>query len=136
MLAKLKEYIVVCILTESPLTESDLKKIQEKVIGSKPHYWEEYEPGVILAFYLIKWGGRTKSLKLTAGIGSLKKKDTPFSGVGVAKAVGELVTETNWYGKILTCPFGDAVNQAIKKAREDSERSGAKDAPVTEGQAP
>jgi hypothetical protein len=42
--------------------------------------------------------------------------------MGVDKAVGELVTETNWYGKILTCPFGDAVNQAIKKARDDSEK--------------
>lgn len=124
MLAKLKEYIVVCIYSRAPLTGSDLARVNEKIAASKPHFWEEYEPGVILAFYLIKRGGRTRSLKLTAGVGALRKPETPFSAIGVAKAVGELVTETNWYGKILTCPFGDAVNQAIKKAREDSERLG------------
>jgi hypothetical protein len=42
--------------------------------------------------------------------------------MGVDKAVGELLTESTWYGKILTCPFGDAVNQAIKKAREEADR--------------
>jgi hypothetical protein len=122
MLAKLREYLVVCIHSKAPLAGLELRRLQERITASKPHYWEEYEPGIYLAFFLIKRGGRTKCLKLLASARLLKNPGTPFEGLGVDKAVGELVTETNWYGKILTCPFGDAVNQAIKKAREDGER--------------
>ncbi len=122
MFAKLKDYIVVCIHNKTPLTGLELRRVQERITASKPHYWEEYEPGIFLAFFLIKRGGRTKSLKLTTSARLLRNPGTPFEGLGVDKAVGELVTESNWYGKILTCPFGDAVNQAIKKAREDGER--------------
>jgi hypothetical protein len=122
MFAKLKEYIVVCIHSRAPLAGLDLRRLQERITAAKPHYWEEYEPGIYLAFFLIKRGGRTRSLKLLASARLLKNPGTAFDGLGVDKAIGELVTEANWYGKILTCPFGDAVNQAIKKAREDGER--------------
>lgn len=132
MLAKLKEYIVVCIHSTTPPTGADLSKLQEKIIASKPNYWEETEPGVFLAFFLIKRGGRTKSIKLTAGVGSLRKPGTAFYGLGVAKAVGKLITESNWYGKIITCPFGDAVNQVLKKAREDAEKGTSSEARAKE----
>jgi hypothetical protein len=122
MLAKLKEYIVVCVHSKTPLTGVDLRILQDKILASKPHYWEETEPGIFLSFYLIKRGGRTKSLKLTAGAGSLRKAGTVFQELGIGKTVGELITENNWYGKILTCPFGDAVNKAMKRAREDAEK--------------
>ena len=124
MLAKLREYIVVCMYNKTPFADIDLRRLTERIIAARPHYWEEYEPGVYLAFFLIKRGGRTRSLKLTASARVLKGPGTPFEDMGVDKAVGELVTETNWYGKILACPFGDAVNQAIKKAGEDSEKYG------------
>ena len=123
MLAKLKEYIVVCLHNKTPLSDLDVRRMKERIIASKPHYWEEYQPGIYLAFFLIRRGGRTRSVKLTASGRVLKGPGTPFENMGVDKAVGELVTETNWYGKILTCPFGDAVNQAIKKARDDAERN-------------
>ena len=126
MLAKLKEYIVVCIHCTTPLAGSDLATLQERIVSSKPHYWEELEPGIIAVYFAIRRGGRTNSLKLTANLGTLKKSGTAFYNIGVAKAVGELVTETNWYGKIITAPFGDAVNQAMKKAREDVEKSNTK----------
>jgi hypothetical protein len=122
MLAKLKDYIVVCIHSDTPLTGVDLRILQDRIRASKPHYWEETEPGIFLSFYLVKRGGRTKSLKLTSGAGSLRKVGTAFENVGIGKTVGELITETNWYGKILTCPFGDAVNKAQKRAREDAEK--------------
>lgn len=122
MLAKLKEYIVVCLHSKKPLTGIDLRMIQDKINASKPHYWEETEPGIFLSFYLIKRGGRTKSLKLTAGAGSLRKPGTSFENLGIGKTVGELITESNWYGKILTCPFGDAVNKALKRGLEDAEK--------------
>ena len=122
MLAKMKNYIVVCMHNKTQLSDLDVRRLKERIVASKPHYWEEYEPGIYLAFFLIKRGGRTRSIKLTAGVRVLKGPGTPFENMGVDKAVGELLTETNWFGKILTCPFGDAVNQAIKKAREDAER--------------
>ena len=122
MLANLKDYIVVCIHSKSPLAGIDLRMLQDKIRASKPHYWEETEPGIFLSFYLIRRGGRTKSLKLTAGAGSLRKAGTVFEELGIGKTVGELITEGNWYGKILTCPFGDAVNRALKRAREDAEK--------------
>jgi hypothetical protein len=122
MLAKLKDYIVVCIHSKTPLTGIDLRVLQDKIRASKPHYWEETEPGIFLSFYLIKRGGRTKSLKLTAGAGSLRKAGTVFEEIGIGKTVGELITESTWYGKILTCPFGDAVNKALKRASEDAEK--------------
>jgi hypothetical protein len=122
MLAKLKEYIVVCLHSKTPLTGMDLRILQDKIRATKPHYWEETEPGIFLSFYLIKRGGRTKSLKLTAGAGTLRKPGTVFEELGIGKTVGELITESNWYGKILTCPFGDAVNKALKRAREDAEK--------------
>jgi hypothetical protein len=122
MLAKLKDYIVVCIHSKTALTGVDLRVLQDKIRASKPHYWEEIEPGIFLSFYLIKRGGRTKSLKLTAGAGSLRKAGTVFEELGIGKTVGELITESNWYGKILTCPFGDAVNKAMKRAREDGQK--------------
>ena len=125
MLAKLKEYIVVCIHCKTPLTGSDLMKLRDKILASKSHFWEETEPGIFLAFFLVKRGGRTKSIKLTAGAGSLRRPGTSFSEMGVSKAVGELITETNWYGKIITCPFGDAVNKALKRAREEAEKEGS-----------
>ena len=123
MLANLKEYIVVCIHCTIPLTGSDMATLQERIASSRPHYWEELEPGIIAVYFAIRRGGRTKSLKLTASLGSLKKPGTAFYNIGIAKAVGELITETNWYGKIITAPFGDAVNQAMKKAREDADKS-------------
>lgn len=123
MLAKLKEYIVVCIHCPNPLTGSDLAKLQEKIVSSRPHYWEELEPGIIVVYFAIRWGGRIKSVKLTASLGTLKNLGAVFHDIGIAKAVGELITETNWYGKIITAPFGDAVNQAMKKAREDAARA-------------
>jgi hypothetical protein len=123
MFAKLKEYIVVCIYSKAPLSELDLRRLNERITASKPHYWEEYEPGTYLAFFLIRRGGRTRSLKLTASLRVMRIAGTAFESLGVEKAVGELVTESTWYGKILTCPFGDAVNQAIKKAQEDAERN-------------
>jgi hypothetical protein len=133
MLANLKEYIVVCLFAKDPLSDLDTRRLRERIVASKPHFWEEYEPGVYLAFFLIKRGGRTRSLKLTASVRVLKGPGTPFENMGVDKAVGELVTETNWYGKILTCPFGDAVNQAIRKAREDADRDfGRKEKKVEE----
>ncbi|MGA3246348.1 MAG: hypothetical protein ABSE41_17145 [Bacteroidota bacterium] len=122
MSAKMKEYIVVCMHNKAPLSDLDVRRLKERIVASKPHYWEEYEPGIYLAFFLIKRGGRTKSIKLTAGVRVLKGPGTPFENMGVDKAVGELLTESTWYGKILTCPFGDAVNQAIKKAREEADR--------------
>lgn len=122
MFAKLKDYIVVCIHNKTPLSGFELKRLQETILSSKPSYWEEYEPGVLLAFFLIRRGGRTKALKLTASVRVMRIPGTPYEGLGIEKAVGELVTESNWYGKVLTCPFGDAVNQAIKKAREEAER--------------
>jgi len=122
MLAKMKEYIVVCMHNKAPLSDLDARRLKERIIASKPHFWEEYEPGIYLAFFLIKRGGRTKCVKLTASVRVMKGPGTPFENMGVDKAIGELLTETNWWGKILTCPFGDAVNQAIKKAREDAER--------------
>lgn len=120
MLAKLKEYIVVCIHCPTPFAGSDLTKFHERIIASRPHYWEELEPGIIAVYFAIRRGGRTKSLKLTAGLGTLKKPGTVFHDMGIGRAIGELITETNWYGKIITAPFGDAVNQAMKKAREDT----------------
>lgn len=122
MLANLKDYIVVCIHSKTPVSGIDLRMLQDKIRASKPHYWEETEPGIFLSFYLIRRGGRTKSLKLTAGAGSLRKAGTAFAELGIGKTVGELITESNWYGKILTCPFGDAVNKALKRAREDAEK--------------
>ncbi len=132
MLAKLKDYIVVCIHSKTPLAGIDLRVLQDRIRSSKPHYWEETEPGIYLAFYLIKRGGRTRSLKLTAGAGSLRKVGTVFQDLGIGKTVGELITESNWYGKILTCPFGDAVNKALKRAREDAEKGSAQ-TPTGEG---
>ncbi|HTY39372.1 MAG TPA: hypothetical protein VMH23_19805 [Bacteroidota bacterium] len=121
MFAKLKEYIVVCLYNKTPLSDLDTRRLQERITASKPNYWEEYEPGIYLAFFLIKRGGRTKSVKLSASARVLRGPGTPFENMGVEKSVGDLVTESTWYGKILTCPFGDAVNQAIKKAREDAD---------------
>ncbi len=121
MFAKLKKYIVVCMYSKDPLADLDVRRLHKRIIASKPHYWEEYEPGVYLAFFLIKWGGGTKSLKLTASVRVLKIPGTSFENMGVERAMGELLTESTWYGKIMTCPFGDAVNQAIKKARESAE---------------
>ncbi len=123
MLAKLKEYIVVCIHCPAPLADSDLTKLREKIVASRPHYWEELEPGITAVYFAIRRGGRTRGLKLTSSLGTLKKPDTAYYNIGIAKAVGELITETNWYGKIITAPFGDAVNQAMKKAREDADKS-------------
>jgi hypothetical protein len=125
MLAKLKEFIIVCVHSKTPLTGLDLRRLQERIVASKPQYWEETEPGVFLVFFLIRRGGRTRSLKLAAGLRILRRPESPYDSLGIAKTVGELVTESNWYGKILTCPFGDAVNQALKKAREDSGKDGA-----------
>jgi hypothetical protein len=122
MLTKMKDHIVVCMYNKAPLSDLDARRLKERIIASKPHYWEEYEPGIYVAFFLIKRGGRTKSIKLTASVRVMKGPGTPFEDIGVDKAVGELLTETNWFGKILTCPFGDAVNQAIKKAREDADK--------------
>ncbi len=122
MFAKMKEYIVVCMHNKSPLSDLDARRLTERIVASKPHYWEEYEPGIYLAFFLIKRGGRTKSIRLTASARLLKGPGTPFENMGVDKAVGELLTESTWYGKILTCPFGDSLNQAIKKAREEADR--------------
>lgn len=130
MLAKLKEYIVVCIHCTIPLAGADLAKLQERIESSKPHYWEELEPGIIAVYFAIRRGGRTKSLKLTASLGALRKPGTVFQDIGMAKAIGELVTETNWYGKIITAPFGDAVNQAMKKAREDAAKLSGSDKPA------
>jgi len=62
----------------------------------------------------------------------LKIPGTPFENMGVERAMGELLTESTWYGKILTCPFGDAVNQAIKKSRESVERGSGSTEPKTE----
>jgi hypothetical protein len=122
MLAKLKEYVVICLYNKDPLSDLDVRRLTERIMASKPHYWEEYEPGVYLAFFLIKRGGRTRSLKLSASARVLKIPGTPFENLGVEKSIGELVTESTWYGKILTCPFGDAVNVAIKRARENCEK--------------
>jgi hypothetical protein len=122
MLAKLKEYVVICLYNKDPLPDTDVRRLKERIAGSKPHYWEEYEPGVFLAFFLIKRGGRTKSLRLSASARVLKIPGTPLENMGVEKAIGELVTESTWYGKILTCPFGDAVNKAIRRARENAEK--------------
>jgi hypothetical protein len=44
--------------------------------------------------------------------------------MGIGKTVGELVTESNGYGKMLTASFSDAVNTAITRARDEAE-SGA-----------
>ena len=128
MLAKLKEFIIVCIHSPRQLGGSDLAQLQQAIGRSKAHYWEELEPGIFLVYFAIRRGGRTKSLKLTAGLGTLKKPGTALYDIGVAKAVGELITETNWYGKIITAPYGDAVNQAMKKAKEDASRSGRREA--------
>lgn len=123
MLAKLKEFIVVCIHCPKSLPEADVARLRQRIVSSKSHYWEETDPGIYLVYFSIRSGGRTKSIKLTAALGTLKKPGSALSEIGVAKAIGELVTEANWYGKILTAPFGDAVNQAMRKAREDFERS-------------
>jgi hypothetical protein len=125
MLAKLKDFAVVCIHSPGPITDRDLSALRETITGLKPDFWEETEPGTFLAFFLVTRGGRTKSLKLSAAVGGLRKRGGAFGGIGVAKAVWELVTEANWYGRILTCPFGDAVNQAMKLAREASEKESA-----------
>jgi len=122
MFAKMKEFVALCIHSPEALSDRDLSTLRETIIASKPDFWEETEPGTFLAFFLVTRGGRTKSLKLSAAVGSLKKRGGGFACTGVAKAVGELVTETNWYGRILTCPFGDAVNQAMKLAREASQK--------------
>jgi hypothetical protein len=122
MPTKMKDHVVVCMHNKTPLSDLDARRLKERIVASKPHYWEEYEPGIYLAFFLIKRGGRTRSIKLSASVRVMKGPGTPFENMGVDKAVGELLTETNWYGKILTCPFGDAVNQAIKKASEEAER--------------
>ncbi|MBM4160423.1 MAG: hypothetical protein FJ217_04905 [Ignavibacteria bacterium] len=122
MLARLKEFIVVCVHGGQPMVEADLAAIRERIVASKPDYWEETEPGIFLAFFLIRRGGRTSSLKLTASVGSLKKPGTAFYNIGIAKSVGELVTERTWYGKIISCPFGDAVNKALKLAREAAQK--------------
>lgn len=122
MLAKIKEFIVVCIHCPKPLPEADVAKLRQRIESSKSHYWEETDPGIYLVYFAIRRGGRTKSIKLTASLGTLKKPGTALAEIGVAKAIGELVTEANWYGKILTAPFGDAVNKALKKAREAAEK--------------
>ena len=123
MLAKLKEYIVVCIHCPNPLPDPELAQLRERIVSSRPHYWEELEPGYTAVYFAVRRGGRMRGLKLTSSLGTLKKPGTEFSKIGIAKSVGELITETNWYGKIITAPFGDAVNQAMKKAREDAEKS-------------
>jgi hypothetical protein len=122
MLAKLKDFAVVCIHSPEALADRDLSTLRETITALKPDFWEETEPGTFLAFFLVTRGGRTKSLKLSAAVGSLRKRGGAFRSLGVAKAVGELVTEANWYGKILTCPFGDAVNQAMRLAREAAQK--------------
>ena len=132
MFAKLKDFIVVCIIFKNPLSDLDRRILQDKIAASKPHYWEEYEPGVFMAFFLIKRGGRTKSIKLTASVGTLRKPNTTFYDMGIGKTVGELVTEANWYGKIMTCPFGDAVNKALTRARDDAERGESPRRPTAE----
>ena len=118
MFAHLKDFVVVSAYSPQALAERDLATLRETIVATKPDFWEESEPGMFLAFFLVTRGGRTKSLKLNSALRNCQKRSGSLAGIGVSKAVGELVTETNWYGKILTCPFGDAVQQAMKNARE------------------
>jgi hypothetical protein len=122
VLARLKEFVVVSVHSPEALAERELATLRESISATEPDFWEEAEPGTFLVFFLVTRGGRTKSLKLSATVGSLRKRGGSFSGLGVAKAVGKLVTERNWYGKILTRPFGDAVHKAMKLAREASQK--------------
>ena len=72
MFAHLKDFVVVSAYSPQALAERDLATLRETIVATKPDFWEESEPGMFLAFFLVTRGGRTKSLKLNQPCGTAR----------------------------------------------------------------
>ena len=47
-----------------------------------------------------------------------KAVNSEFAKIGIGNSEGEMVFETNFFGKIISSPLGGAANEAVKMAKD------------------
>ena len=114
--AHTKKYFVVCLHDEWGFEFEPYTRLREIVEASKSAYWEFLNPGTVLVYFLASKKNRAKVEKLLENARELIRTDQNLQKLRIGQSEGVLVTETNFWGKIVSSPLGSASSAAINNA--------------------
>ncbi|MFZ2634691.1 MAG: hypothetical protein WA081_05880 [Desulfosalsimonadaceae bacterium] len=112
-----KKLYIICIHDEWGLSHSQFTKLKSAIGMHQPDYWEFFNPGTISIFFKDTKKGSNKASSLMKTLQDIKNDKSGLDKIGIGNSEGEMVFETNEWGKILSTPLGGAANEAIAKAK-------------------
>lgn len=114
MKAKHDNFIIVYIKDEDGFNDTTAPILFQIIKRNKPAYYEFLNPDSFFVYY--KAGTRTQKIcdSLLAEIKNLIDKDKRFENTRVGMAKGEMITQTDWLGRIKFAPLGGPGNDAKK----------------------
>jgi hypothetical protein len=118
MTAYRKKLHVICIHDEWGWSHEQFTKLKDSIEEKYPDFWEFFNLGTILIYYKDTKKGFTKSSSLIKTLQNIKTDNSELNKIGIGDSEGEMVFETNVWGKIVTSPLGGAANEAIEKAKQ------------------
>ena len=118
--AHIKKYFVVCLRDEWGFEFEPYTRLREIVEASNSGYWEFMNPGTVLVYFLASTKNRVKVEKLLESVRELIKTDQNLQKLCIGQSEGELVAETNFWGKIVSSPLGSASTDAINNAKTNN----------------
>lgn len=118
MTAYIKKLHIICLYDEWGWSYEQFTKLKNSIEEKQPEFWEFFNPGTILIYYKDTKKGFAKSSSLIKTLQNIKTNNSEFDKIGIGYSEGEMVFETNVWGKIVTSPLGGAANKAIEKAKQ------------------
>ena len=118
MAAHRKKLQIICIHDEWGWSHEQFTKLKSIIEKKHPDYWEFFNPGTILIYFKDTKKGFTKSAALIKTLQHIKTDNSELDKIGIGNSEGEMVFETNVWGKINSSPLGGAANEAIEKAKK------------------
>jgi hypothetical protein len=118
--AHIKKFIVVCLYDEWGFEFEPFSRLREIVENAKSNYWEFMNPGTILTYFIANRKNRIKVEKFLDTVRTLIKSDQELQKLCIGQSEGELVAETDFWGRIKSSPLGSASTEAMTNAKNNN----------------
>ncbi len=120
MTAQKQPLRIVCVHDEWGWSHDQFNILKASIEKSKPDYWEFFNPGTVMIYFQDTKKGISRSQDLLKSLQKSKTKITDLEKLGIGSSNGEMVFETNVWGKIISSPLGGAANQATELAKSSA----------------
>jgi hypothetical protein len=117
MNSRSEDFIIVCATDKGTSSEEVLLNLRSTFIQASPDYWEFINPGTFVAYFCLRKSGESRSQRLTSRLSDLIPGGSDSAEFGWGRAMGRLIAAFDEDDHVTTAPLGNAVNEAMKLAR-------------------